>query len=371
VLAIGELGITLGPVPPIPLEPDGGAGQFSKHVPEHELPPGCECLEEVGAGPGRGGLSAGDGSFVLDGITPGEVNLVVVHPGFATLKSPTIALSPGQEPASVTLVLAPGGILGGRVLDPQGISVTGALVWIEGPSTFLAQPIAVGPDGTYRADHVSGEVKVSASCTGYFSASRVVTVAPGSANLAVDLVLEPEGERMKARVLDHWAFPVPDALVTVNTASSQGGLARSVRTDADGMFSFPALPGSPWTVVVSHPSHRTLRTVLEPWEPYEEPELAMGLAAGVSGSVMDSWSHLPLDAFTVTILRDGEKVASRAFTDGSFSLTDLPPGPCTLRLTAEIHQTLETEILLPEGSGPTHVTLPDLTLWMDPLDPGT
>jgi hypothetical protein len=371
ILAVGELGVTLGPVPPIPIDvpPAGGAGPAAGG-PLVTLPPGCSCLEELGDARGRGGRSAQDGSFLVDGIAPGEVSLVVVHPAHATLRSPPISLEAGMEPEPVSLVLATGGTLGGRVLDPDGVPVDGAHVWIEGPSTFLAQPIVVGPDGTYRAEHVAGEVKVSASSTGYFSASRTVTMAEGTSSLEVNLVLEPEGERVQARVLGPWSYPVEAALVTVTSGSGADAVIRSVRSDADGMVSFPALPGPEWAIVVAHESYRTLRAVHEPWGPYDEPSLVLEFAAGVSGTVMDGWSHVPMDAFTVTVLKDGLKVARARFTSGHFQLTDLPAGPCVLRLEAEIYEVLTSEVTLPRGSGPLDVTLPGLELWMDPLDPG-
>jgi hypothetical protein len=96
----------------------------------------------------------------------------------------------------------------------------------------------------------------------------------------------------------------------------------------------------------------------------------LGFAAGVSGTVLDGWSHLPMESFTVTVLKDGTKVARARFKGGSFMLTDLPPGPCALLLEAEIYEALSTSVDLPKGGGPTEVTLPGLELWMDPLDPG-
>lgn len=367
VLAIGELGVTLGPVPPIPiepLEPRAGPGQAEP------LPAGCACLEEQPGSMGSAGLSGPDGTFVLEEIAPGEISLLVVHPGFATLRSEPLALTAAQAPEPVLLVLDPGGTLGGSVLDGDGVPVTGALVWIEGSSTFLAQPIVVGPAGTWRADHVVGEVKVNATCPGYFAASRTVTLASGTSSLNIDLVLEPEGERVQARVLDPWAFPVQEALVMVTTGSGKDAITRSVRSDTDGVISFPALPGPVWVIVASHPSWRTLRTVLDPWEPWDEPVLSMGFAAGVSGTVRDGWSHLPMEKFTVTVLRDGDPVARRTFFGGGFTFMDLPPGDCILRFEAPIYETLAKEVSLPRGSGPTDVTLPDLELWMDPVDPG-
>ena len=370
ILPVGELGVTLGPVPPIPLDAlPASPAAAPAGTPEAELPPGCGCLGELG-GPGRGGRTGPEGGFIVDGIAPGEVSLVVVHPAHATLRSQPVAVGPGIETPALSLVLATGSTLGGRVLDPKGVPVDGASVWIEGPSTFLAQPIVVGPDGTYRAEHVAGEVKVTASCSGYFSASRTVTLAEGTSSLDVNLVLEPEGERVEARVLGPWSYPVEAALVTVTSGSGAGAVVRTVRSDADGMVSFPALPGPEWAIVVSHDSYRTLRAVREPWGPYDEEKLVLGFAAGVSGTVLDGWSHLPMEEFSVTVLKGGQKVARASFKAGGFTLTDLPPGPCVLRLEAPVHEVLTTEVTLPKGSGPTEVTLPGLELWMDPLDPG-
>jgi protocatechuate 3,4-dioxygenase beta subunit len=369
VLAVGELGVTLGPVPPVPIDP----GSRKASAPEHDapgLPPGCECLDARDQGPGRGATTAADGTFRLDGIAPGEVTLVAVHPLYATLRSAPVLVAADVETPSVSLVMDRGGTIGGRVTDTTGSPLPDALVWIEGPTTYLSQPIVTGTDGTYVAGHVAGEVKVSVTRPGYFSAARTVFIESGSSSLTVDIVLQPEGKTVKGRVLDPWAFPVEEALVSVTSGQGSEAVTRAVRSDGDGMFSFPAIPGSPWILVISHPTLRTLRTVVEPWGEYEEPTFDMGFAAGVSGWVRDGWSHMLLDRFTVTVLVDGEKVAHRAFQAGRFTLTDLPEGACMLVIAANVYETLTVEHTLPRGSGPTEVTLPDLELWLDPLDPG-
>jgi hypothetical protein len=366
ILGVGELGVTLGPVPPIPIEarPPSGPGPL-----EALAAPGDHGREEQAASV-TGATSGSDGSFLVDGIAPGEVRLVVVHPSYATLRSDPLLVPATDGLDGVELVLEPGGTIGGTVLDSAGRPVPSALVWMEGASALLAHPVPVGPDGSYRADHVHGDIRISVTCPGYFPASRLVTLASGESSLAVDIVLVPEGERVTARVLDPWAFPVEGALVVVSAARDGESVSRSARSDADGVVSFPSLPGSSWTVVASHPVLRTLRTVMDAWEPPEEPTIEMGFAAGLGGTVIDGWSHLPVEGFTVTVLADGQRVARRACTGGSFAITDLPPGDCTVRVEAEGYATLERDVTLPRGSGPGEVTLPDLVFWIDPLDPG-
>jgi hypothetical protein len=187
----------------------------------------------------------------------------------------------------------------------------------------------------------------------------------------VDLVLEPEGETVVARVLNPWEFPVEGASVTISSGEGGHKQTRTVRSDSDGVIRFPAPPGTLWNIVVSHPQYHTLRVASPPWDPTEEPPLKMQFAGGVSGSVKDSWSYMMVTAFTVTVEIDGHRQSLHRFTSGLFEITDLPAGPCNLVIEADGYQGLVKAVDIPQGSGPDEVTRSDLQLWLDPLEPGS
>lgn len=370
VLPVGELGVTLGPVPPLPIMDPVTFETPDPLVSSVTLPPGCDCLERAAATEEPDGISGPDGSFTLTGVASGEILLVVVHPEFATYRgAPLNVPSSGDVPA-LEIILNPGGTIGGRVLDPSGSPLSGATIWVEGDCAAMIAPVETDETGTYLVSHVCGQLLVRASLSGYFPASRSVTLDAGTSSLGVDLILEPEGQMVSARVVNPWDFPVPEALVTVTAGKGAHAVSRSVRTDRDGMAQFPALPGTPWRVVVAHDQYRTLHTALEAWKSPQEPNLKMGFAAGVSGTVKDSWSYMPVPDLEVTVEKQGQRVSLHRFDTGAFEITDLPAGPCTLIFEADGYESLLEQVNLPQASGPTEVTLPDILLWMDPLQPG-
>jgi hypothetical protein len=370
VIPVGELGVTLGPVPALPLRPaevppglvvDGGGPET--------LPAGCECLHQLAAAASADGVSDEDGWFVLGGMSPGETALLTLHPDYAPLRTEAVRVPAGGRLEPLSLVLGEGGVLGGEIHDTAGNPLEGAMVWVDGPSAAPLEPVAAGEDGGYRFDHVAGELTVTATCEGYFSASRTVTLEPGASSLAVDLELEPEGRIVTARVLGPWEYPVEDAAVTVASGSGAHALSRTVESDSDGVVAFASLPGPLWRIVVRHSAYRTLLTVRPPWEAGEEPELVLDFAGGVSGTVFDDWSYLPVEELSITVEREGERISRHTFDDGRFEIVDLPAGEVELVVEAPGYGSIVESVVLPRAGGPSEVTLPGLELWLSPLEP--
>lgn len=77
-----------------------------------------------------------DGSFSFDELAPGDVTLTVLADGYCPRYYPVAALEPGETREEV-VALEPGGVLQGRVVDPEGQPVAGAKVALRSPKDLV------------------------------------------------------------------------------------------------------------------------------------------------------------------------------------------------------------------------------------------
>jgi hypothetical protein len=172
----GQLGVTTGPVPPIP-----AAGT---PLPMDPMAPGPA---EIGPSPTTA-LSDAGGSFSLLGLQAGELRVTAEHPDHARASSEWIEIRSGQEPPPVRITLPASALLSGRILDDRGRPLPGAQVIARGGTSeprFTDSDL----DGAYRLRGLSGRVSLPASRAGYAPAGRALRLEAGQ-SYEVDLVLE-------------------------------------------------------------------------------------------------------------------------------------------------------------------------------------
>ncbi len=147
----------------------------------------------------------------------------------------------GPSPATPRLVQ-------GKVVDPKGAPVAGALVWSDGaPATPCVKS---GADGAFQIRvPASGEVRLRAVAAGYFVTEPQAPSPPGSKGAPFALRLEAAGS-ITGRVVDEAGRPVPRARVQTLPGSPTGEGA--VWSRADGRFRLSALsPGRRYQLAVN------------------------------------------------------------------------------------------------------------------------
>lgn len=120
----GELGVTLGPVPPIPLAQTVGPGL-----------------------PGLSFTSGAKGRFRIANVPPGQIVVLGRHPDYLDGKSAPVELRPGAQ-AEVEIVLGRGESLRGRVLDDRSFPVSDARVSVS--ARGFERLVTVEPDGSFE-----------------------------------------------------------------------------------------------------------------------------------------------------------------------------------------------------------------------------
>lgn len=323
-----NLGVTAGPVPPIPLSPGMG-------------PAFANALGDTVFGDT---VTDRDGRFELTGLIPGSGQLHVSHPGHAPHLGPGRRIGAGSVVDDLVIVLRDGALIEGRVVDAQGFPVGDVPVELRADRELVPRSTMAGEDGFFRFDGALGTVVLTARPF-TLPAVRERVMAREGERLQVQLVLDDEVVTLAGRVVDDRGYGVPGAALLLESRAVETPFERIGVSADDGTFDFAALPAPPWSLVVDHPDYAPMTI---PIESLGEGPLNVTLLAGgtVTGRVRDGWLGEPLGGARV-ILRGGDREDTRV-TDatGSYRWERLPMGRYSLEAHAlgRLPATAEIEV---------------------------
>jgi hypothetical protein len=305
---LGELGVIAGPVPPIP-------------------PPGVRLSMGLEGPSGASATAVSDrrGGFVLSGLQP-ELEIIVSaeHPDYARAESGWIRAS---ETGPLRLVLQPGTLLAGQILDELGRPVEGAqvIVSVAGEREVDSRLTLSDRLGRYSFAGLPGRrVTVSASRNGYGSASRGLLLKRPRQEL--DLVLEPAAGRVEGTVYAPQRLPLAGARVRV-----KGG-APSATSDAAGRFELQGIGRKPVVLEVLHPGYGTAEVRAAPGAVLA---VELRLLGSLGGLVQDQRTGMAVSSGSV-LCEVGHQRQRIGFRDprGVFRLVGIPVGAATLTFDA-------------------------------------
>ncbi|HEY0143066.1 MAG TPA: carboxypeptidase regulatory-like domain-containing protein [Thermoanaerobaculia bacterium] len=190
-----------------------------------------------------------DGTFTLENVPTGAINLIVTAPGYAQGRKSGITLEEGKAVTDIEVELDTGVKLVGRVTGPDGSALSG--VTVRESSTFSSGRV-VSPtrsdaratteaNGDYALEALEpGEKTIEFSHPKYLQARKTVELK--GRETRVDVKLE-SGARVTGTVVTDSGVAVAEARVEAS-GSSPMGFGNSVRSDASGNFVFESLaPG--------------------------------------------------------------------------------------------------------------------------------
>lgn len=296
-----DLGVTTGPVPPIPFA---------------DSPPVA-----IGFGDST---SDENGEFVIAGVQAGAGEILASHGDFAPSAREPTELLPGATVEDITLILREGGILEGRLVDARGFPVR--FVPVEVMSDEVGTPASrvSAEDGSFSFRGLLGTVTISARPYDAPAVSQTVFIQAGDRR-ELQLVLEEALSELSGRVLDERGFPVGGAELIVESAAAGTSFQRIAMSSEDGTFSFIALPAPPYTLRLDHPDYALSETLVSA-DHRSQTELALTLRPGsdVVGVVNDEWSGGPIAGAQVSLTpavdtaeQNSGDEEYRATTDGS------------------------------------------------------
>jgi protocatechuate 3,4-dioxygenase beta subunit len=222
---IGSLGVTTGPVPPIPTadEPDmiGGEAWLSA-------------------------ITDGAGQFRFDMLAPGKYQVVAREGAHAESKEQTVELVSGQLEDDVTLRLREGAPLTGRVLDGNGQPLVGVSIEAGGEFFFTDE------SGSFDLGLRRGKVRVIARAPGMVPQAINAKVKGKAIDLAI--ALEPADGAVDLRLVDANGTPIKDVEVVLQ---SRDGLTPTVIawSDDGGRVQFENLTPGKTTIRLGHPDY--------------------------------------------------------------------------------------------------------------------
>jgi Carboxypeptidase regulatory-like domain len=279
-----------------------------------------------------------DGSFVLDGVEPGPVELTGSEAGWqeSTLQ---IRLPVGQNLEGVELVLHKAALLEGRVLGPDGNPVARAEIGRyepprEGVIRYRAPLALSDADGRYRIGGLApGHLSLAARHVALGQSIRDLDVQPGDNTLDFELT---GGHAVSGRVLDSSGAPARDARVSLRSNSSAAGPPDAM-SDADGSFRFEGISAGSYRLdAVKEGEGRTRQlvqiTVAE--APLEGVILEIVSPVAIRGRILG----LTVDELAQVQVSAGWGAGSSTVAyDGSYRIEDLTPG--TWRVVADLPRT--------------------------------
>jgi protocatechuate 3,4-dioxygenase beta subunit len=254
-----------------------------------------------------------DGRFTIEGVPAGRWDVVASANGFLPARAdPFVDVDRETEHAPLEIHVSHGGVaVEGTVEDPLGRPVQGARVraMATTQSTLVFPDVDVFTDaaGKFSLWLPEGSVDLQASATGYAPFDDVFAAPTKKAKLALRWEAVLTG-----RVIDRAGIAVAGARVVAEGPDDE----HTVRSAADGSFSFAGLGGGRWRVRASAPGlHGVLPSILiDPGQRADGIVVVATPAARVSATVV-------VDDGTPCI--DGNvRLTEPASSDSAWSSTD-------------------------------------------------
>jgi hypothetical protein len=183
-----------------------------------------------------------DGSFTLENVPAGAMNIVASAPGYANGRS-NVDVEEGKTTSDVVIKLETGVRLVGKVTGPNGAALSEASVEIRpSPTGSFARGGSVrramtDANGEFSLESLDpGEETFQITHPKYVETTKTITLKGREMRMDVQL---SGGQRVTGTVVTDSGMPVSDAEVSAFTATGMSG--DSARTNASGQFEFASL----------------------------------------------------------------------------------------------------------------------------------
>ena len=304
------------------------------------------------------------GAFRIEGVGAGLYSLRATAHGFGSAYKSDVR--PG---ATVNLMARPGSWLAGRVIDPKGVPVRGALVRAEKEPQFWGSSSVETTDAEGRFDIPgldAGTYSVVARHAD-FAPGIVTGVAvdvEGRADLSIGL---SAGTAITGRLVDPEERPLAGRVAAQEIAGQPmaRGLIDLLRTEAgaDGRFRIERFPPGSYALGVLAPrfAGRRVEAEVSGAEPVVDlGDIALEQGLAIRGRVRSSAGGPIADAEIATgsfdMMRGGVMVDTRSGPDGSFVLAGVLPGPTQVNVKASGYASVNAKTMT-AGEEPVDVIL--------------
>jgi protocatechuate 3,4-dioxygenase beta subunit len=362
LLQRGELGVMIGPIPPLP-SPGSDIARAAAVVDPNAAAATAGLLTEppaLAVDEARASIwvTGADGRYRIRGFSKAKATVLAGADGFAEARSREVPIDAGQVITGVDVVLTAGTYLVGKVTDQRGAPVIGAEV---AAAPKVGAPLAAFSDesGEYRLGPLSGAAELRASAYGHVEVRREIELAAVKGATAgerrEDFVLEVADATLAGTVEDSTGVPVKGAQLEVVDGA---GERRHATAAADGTFSIDLLPRGHVRVRVEHPEYPAAELDAIASVTSERVHLRLAIGGAVEGALLDASSGAPLAGQTLAA-RGPSGQTTEMTTDkaGLWKLGPLQPGRWQIdaRLPGYLAQTRELDVPASRAPGLTSV----------------
>jgi len=318
-------------------------------------------------------VSGPDGAFLLRGLPAFKgATIEATKTGFAAARKLGVSWKTGEQLKGIMLALKRGLTARGKVVDAEGQPVAGAQITAQrrdvGSGGARGIMIRAGnalqgerPDGVSGADGAfviggleEGEYAVSVTRDGYARKTVASLEVKGPEESRWPMIVVPAGTAVAGTVRGAQGQPVVGAQIFAIGESA--GRPLDAASDIDGRFRIGGLAAErPIMLNISADGYASLQRNVTP--PVENLAIVLKSTGAVRGRIEDAATKNPVTDFTIgrtagggfgggmqIQIRNGQiGSGDRSFqsSDGTFELTDVPPGKWTIRASATGYRTAD------------------------------
>jgi hypothetical protein len=296
--------------------------------------------------------SGADGTFVLRGIPPGRVQLIVRAAGYSATTTDRLWITAGHGIQGLDIRLAAAGRIEGRVIDAAGNPVTGASVEHLSDLDPWARLALTDDDGAFVLDDVAGAVTIRPFARGQAGMQVRVEVEPGSTE-QITLELPPVGPTLRGVTVDPRGRPIAGAQVRMESMAPGVLPPRVAFSDDAGEFEFEDAPRPPWQLNVDHANHARSAPIDVEEAPSAPIRLTLDDAVELTGRLLDPLSGAGVEDGEVVL--ESERVPpvirrARADSAGAFVIPRVAAGSYRLVASAEGRVVQASVVEIPPGA---------------------
>ncbi|HUS29707.1 MAG TPA: carboxypeptidase-like regulatory domain-containing protein, partial [Kofleriaceae bacterium] len=356
----GELGVTVGPIPPIPppgvvaarpasvIDPKAASASLVGEPPPLAVDPDRASIWTTGR----------DGRYRIRGLSKTKLSVLAAAAGYAEARSKDVSIGNGQVVLGVDIILTAGTFIFGKVADKRGAPIVGAQITAQ-PELGAPLDAFSDADGMYRLGPISGKIDLGANSYGFVETHRRVDLAPAKGRLAAeqreDITLEVADAVLAGTLDDAAGAPIPGANIEVISGPGSG---RHAVVAADGTFNIDMLPAGPLRLRIDHPQYPSDELDATASTTGQRVRLRLALGGQVEGVLLDSATGKPLGGMTLDARGPAGRTADTTSDDkGLFKLGPLKPGKWKLdiKLPGYLAQTRDVDVPVSRAPGETSV----------------
>ncbi|HVT02412.1 MAG TPA: carboxypeptidase-like regulatory domain-containing protein, partial [Thermoanaerobaculia bacterium] len=286
-------------------------------------------------------IHSADGTFTLDNVMVGSIDLVITAPGFVAKRVRGLNVEEGKPIKDLEVLVEPGVHLSGTVTGPDDEALSDVYIQAQkkdsGANTedlgYSGVPrTSTDNAGTFSLDALEpGEKIVIFRKQGFATERRAVNLEGKDARVDVKL---SKGHMLQGRVITSEGAPVADAQVNAYAPGSES--YSSAKTDAGGQFTLEGLSALRYTVEAQKTGFASTSKKDIDAATVTSLELVLDRGARVHGAVRGA-TRKQLDQATVSARGGRSFSESPVSGDGTFRMEGVATG--TVKVALDISGT--------------------------------